>query len=98
MRSVGIREVKAKLSEYLRYVRRGETVLVTDHGVVIAQLAPPPRQLEAPFASERQALDRLVALGLLHPAEGSMVSASAPPLRAPVDVDVARIVDDVRGS
>ncbi len=41
MRAVGIRELKNKLSEYLRLVRAGESVLVTDRGEVIARLGPP---------------------------------------------------------
>lgn len=41
MLAVGVRELKNRLSEYLRRVRQGETVLVTDRGNVIAQLAPP---------------------------------------------------------
>jgi antitoxin (DNA-binding transcriptional repressor) of toxin-antitoxin stability system len=41
MKSVGVRELKNRLSEYLREVRAGERVLVTDRGEVIAELAPP---------------------------------------------------------
>ena len=41
MKSVGVRELKNRLSEYLRQVRSGESVLVTDRGEVIAELAPP---------------------------------------------------------
>jgi len=38
---VGVRELKNRLSEYLRRVRQGETVLVTDRGKVVAQVGPP---------------------------------------------------------
>lgn len=41
MKSVGVRELKNRLSEYLREVRSGEAVLVTDRGDVIAELVPP---------------------------------------------------------
>jgi antitoxin (DNA-binding transcriptional repressor) of toxin-antitoxin stability system len=41
MKVVGIRELKNRLSEYIRLVRSGETVLVTDRGVVVAELRPP---------------------------------------------------------
>ena len=41
MRAVGIRELKNRLSEYLRRVQEGERVLVTDRGRVIAELRPP---------------------------------------------------------
>ena len=41
MKSVGVRELKNRLSEYLREVRLGERVLVTDRGEVIGELSPP---------------------------------------------------------
>jgi antitoxin (DNA-binding transcriptional repressor) of toxin-antitoxin stability system len=48
MRAVGVKKLKAKLSEYLRAVRAGETLLVTDRDEVIAEIRPvsgrlPPR-------------------------------------------------------
>ena len=43
MRSAGIRELKNRLSHYLRLVKEGEEVLITDRGVVIASLGPPER-------------------------------------------------------
>ena len=41
MKTVGVRELKNRLSEYLRQVRAGEGVLVTDRGEVVAELTPP---------------------------------------------------------
>jgi antitoxin (DNA-binding transcriptional repressor) of toxin-antitoxin stability system len=41
MRTVGIRELKNRLSEYLRLVRAGEEVLVTDRDEVVAELKRP---------------------------------------------------------
>lgn len=41
MRAVGIRELKNRLSEYLRRVRAGETILVTDRGEVVAEIRSP---------------------------------------------------------
>lgn len=41
MREVGIRELKNRLSEYIRMVREGEVVMVTDRGEVVAELRPP---------------------------------------------------------
>ncbi len=40
MRSVGIKVLKDKLSEYLRAAQAGETVLVTDHNRVVAEIKP----------------------------------------------------------
>ncbi len=41
MHSVDIRELKKRLSDYVRKVRQGETVLVTDRSQVVAELRPP---------------------------------------------------------
>ena len=43
MLAVGIRELKNKLSHYVRLVEAGESVLVTDRGTVVAELHPPGR-------------------------------------------------------
>jgi antitoxin (DNA-binding transcriptional repressor) of toxin-antitoxin stability system len=64
MKAVGVRELKNRLSEYLRWVKAGEDILVTERGEVIAELhAPTPRSARpsAPGLEElaRQGLARL---------------------------------------
>jgi prevent-host-death family protein len=39
-RQVGIRDLKARLSEYVRDVKAGATVVVTEHGRPVARLVP----------------------------------------------------------
>jgi antitoxin (DNA-binding transcriptional repressor) of toxin-antitoxin stability system len=51
MRAVGVKELKARLSEYLRAVKAGEVILVTDRDEVVAELRqarplPPPSEPE----------------------------------------------------
>lgn len=41
MRAVGLKVLKNKLSEYVRLVAGGETVLITDRDRVVAELVPP---------------------------------------------------------
>jgi antitoxin (DNA-binding transcriptional repressor) of toxin-antitoxin stability system len=41
MRSVGIKVLKNKLSQYIRIAAQGETVLVTDRDRVVAEITPP---------------------------------------------------------
>ena len=41
MQSVGVRELKNRLSHFLRAVQAGERVLVTDRGKVVAELREP---------------------------------------------------------
>ena len=53
---VGTRELKNKLSEYLRRVKAGETITVTEHGKVIGQIIP-----VKPTVEER--LQSMVAAG-----------------------------------
>jgi len=38
VKTVGIRELKNRLSEYVREVRLGERVLVSDRGLIVAEL------------------------------------------------------------
>jgi prevent-host-death family protein len=40
MKQVGIAELKSRLSEYLRAVRRGETISVLDRETPVAQIVP----------------------------------------------------------
>ena len=44
--SVGIRDLKARLSEYIRVVKSGQPVVITEHGKVVARLMPVPQSLD----------------------------------------------------
>jgi antitoxin (DNA-binding transcriptional repressor) of toxin-antitoxin stability system len=41
MKSVGLKVLKNRLSEYVRMASQGETILVTDGDQVVAELVPP---------------------------------------------------------
>jgi antitoxin (DNA-binding transcriptional repressor) of toxin-antitoxin stability system len=56
MRSVGIKLLKNKLSEYVRLAAGGETVLVTDRDRVVAELGPPAPD-RTPVVSDALLLD-----------------------------------------
>lgn len=45
-RSIGIRELKSKLSECVRDVKRGGTIVVTEHGRPVARLVPEADSLD----------------------------------------------------
>jgi prevent-host-death family protein len=55
MIEVGVRELKNALSSYLRRVRQGETVVVTDRGVPVARVIPAgvPEQIAKLMAEGR---------------------------------------------
>ena len=77
MRTVGIRELKNSLSEYLRRVRAGESVLVTDRGEIVAELMPPGRDSADPSAPP--GLHALVRRGL-----ATVGAAASPGLYRPI--------------
>lgn len=54
---VGIRELKAGLSEYLRRVKAGETIIITERGRPIGRIVPEGLTLE-------EKLQRLIDAGL----------------------------------
>lgn len=62
MKAVGIKQLKAQLSEYVRQARAGETILVTDRAEVVAQLVPPRHRL-APAGTAGEILDSLADQG-----------------------------------
>ena len=79
MRSVGIKVLKNKLSEYVRLAAAGETVLVTDRDRVVAEIVPP--QLgRSPVLADAM-LAEAVREGWLRPA---VLAGSGPPRRVPV--------------
>ena len=43
---VGTRELKGRLSEYMRRVKAGQTIIVTERGKVIGQIVPVKPSLE----------------------------------------------------
>ena len=61
--SVGIRELRARLSSYVRRVRRGEVIRVTDRGEVVAELCPPSSARSVPV--ELAGLHELASRGVL---------------------------------
>ena len=62
MKVVGIKQLKARLSEYIRLAKAGETVLVTERDEVVAELRPSRRQ--TPIGDQLEdLLDMLAASG-----------------------------------
>ena len=47
MRTVGLKILKNKLSEYVRLAAAGETVAITDRGRVVAEIVPPQPKAES---------------------------------------------------
>jgi antitoxin (DNA-binding transcriptional repressor) of toxin-antitoxin stability system len=79
MRSVGLKILKNKLSEYVRIAAGGETVLVTDRDRVVAELVP-PRADRSPVLADAMLADA-VRQGWITPP--TITSGEVPP-RKPV--------------
>ncbi len=45
--AIGIRELKARLSSYLRRVKAGETIVITERGTPIGRIVPTSAALDA---------------------------------------------------
>lgn len=69
--TIGVRELKNHLSEYLRRVRRGQTIVITDHGVAVGRMTPIAQPLE-------ERLSALQTAGLLE-----WSGQSLPPIEPP---------------
>lgn len=83
MKTAGVRELKTQLSAYLREVARGEVVLVTDRGRVVAELRPPGAADQGASPSDlryRQLVDR-----------GALLPAAAPGSMNWTDVAAVRL-------
>lgn len=75
-RTANVAQLKARLSEYLRQVKTGEEVVITERGVPVARLAP----LDA---DQRRATrrERLIRAGLLRPAKNRGLKLGMPKSR-----------------
>jgi prevent-host-death family protein len=51
---VSIRELKSRLSHYLRLTRKGESVVITDRGVPIGRIVPIGQDVDQRIASMRE--------------------------------------------
>jgi len=97
MRTVGIRELKNSLSEYLRRVRSGESVLVTDRGEIVAELTPPGRDRLDP--SVPPGVSALARRGLATVGAAANPSFySRLPRKGPRRVTSGQLLDEERGS
>ena len=70
---VGTRELKTRLGGYLRRVRAGHRLVITDRGEPIAELRPLDRG-----SNEATTLDRLRALGTVTRLESRPLAAFRP--------------------
>lgn len=95
MRAIGIRELKNKLSHYVRLVEAGESVLITDRGTVVAELRPPGATTQPSVPAT--GLEELVRRGRATPGAAHDASLYAPRPAAVGPGAVRELVDAERG-
>lgn len=98
VKTVGLRELKNRLSEYIRQVRSGEGVLVTDRGEVVAELTPPghgPTDAAVPPGLLALAKRGLLTVG--GPSDASVYPALSRPRRQK-RTSARQLLDEERGS
>jgi prevent-host-death family protein len=74
--TANVAQIKAKLSEYLRQVKSGGEVVITERGIPVARLVP----LDAD-ESRATREERLIRAGILRPASGPRKKLGAPKSR-----------------
>ena len=88
--AVSVSDLKANLSRYLREVRRGGEIQVTDRGTPVARLVPPAEP-------EDERLSRLIKLGVLRAGQGDAAAVlDEPPLDIPTSLSEA-LADEREG-
>ncbi len=91
MEAVKVKDLKNNLRKYLKLVRAGEGVLVTDGGRVVAALRPAPALLEIPTGLHELAQSGAVRLGTGHdPAAYPSFEPAAPAGTAQALLDEGR--------
>lgn len=90
---VSVRELKNRLSEYLRRTQAGEEITVSSRGHPVGRLLP-PRPVTRP--SDDEALARLTSLPGIRPGNGQKIRGSDQPVSVPPGAS-EEIVDWVRG-
>ena len=53
--NVGVRELKTNLSKYLREIKRGRTIVITEHGKAVGRLMPASLSRSEKIAALQQA-------------------------------------------
>lgn len=95
MRSVGLKVLNNKLSEYVRLAAAGETVLVTDRDRVVAEIVP-PRVERSPLLADALLADAVRKGWLTPPAAPGTGSPPQPPAVMSLQQLLAEL-DDERG-
>lgn len=85
--SVGVRELRQNLSVYLRRVKEGESLDVTEHGRLVARLVP---------AKAASLWEQMIAEGRITPAKARLEDLPPPPKAAPATPALTEVLLKMR--
>ena len=94
MKTSGVREMKNRLSAYLRMVERGERVAITRRGQVVAELGPPTHTSEEEARAE---LRRRARAGTVRLGAPNRPDVYPPPSGRLPSAVVQELLDETRG-
>ena len=94
---ISVRDLKSRLSEYLRKVAAGEEVIVTSRGKEVARMVP-PRGRRGAASTEAQRIAHFRGLAWVRPGTGRKPALPKPLIRiGEGEKTLAEIVSEQRG-
>jgi len=88
MDRVGVRELRQNLSVYLRRVKDGESLEVTEQGATLVRVVP--------ATTGSPVLDRLIAEGRARPAPGRLADLPPPEPPQPGEISISEALQEQR--
>lgn len=93
LKSVGVKDLKNNLSAFLRELKAGVRILITDRSVVVAELAPPP---VFPTTPDNSLLTRWVSEGKVRLPTKSKTNYAIATVEVPPGT-IAKLIGEDRG-
>jgi antitoxin (DNA-binding transcriptional repressor) of toxin-antitoxin stability system len=90
VKTVGLKTLKNKLSEYVRCAAAGETILITDRQRVVAEIGPPRPEQESYYSNPK--LNDAVRQGWITPGARR---GEKPPPRLPAVASLEEILQEI---
>jgi len=92
MITVGVRDLKNRLSLYLQYVKNGERVIITEHNKIIAEICVPEKEEKSAAIEEK--LIKLSKEGEIILAKSNKSRLKLPKINE--KLDWATVYDEIR--
>jgi antitoxin (DNA-binding transcriptional repressor) of toxin-antitoxin stability system len=94
MVTVGVRDLKNQLSQYLQFVKNGEKVVITEHNKIIAEISSPNDEKNDHILLIEQKLQKLSMEGEIILAKRNNTRVNIPETKE--ELDWKTIYDEVR--